>query len=47
MVLAPLAWTVYASFVRSDLDLSTFPTSSATYWLGHYRDILTASHMGR
>lgn len=47
VVLAPFMWTLYASFVRSDLDLSKFPATGEAYWLGHYRDIMTTSLMGR
>ena len=47
VVLTPFVWTLYASFVRSDLDLSRFPTNLDAYWLGHYRDILNTSLMGR
>jgi multiple sugar transport system permease protein len=47
VVLAPFAWTLYASFVRSDLDLGRFPTTGDAYWLGHYGDLMSTSLMGR
>lgn len=47
VVLVPFLWTLYASFVRSDTDLTRIPTSTDAYWLGHYVDLLTSSLMGR
>ncbi|MGH3656385.1 MAG: carbohydrate ABC transporter permease, partial [Micromonosporaceae bacterium] len=47
VVLVPFLWTLYASFVKQDVDLGTFPGTADAYWTGHYQDILTTSLMGR
>lgn len=47
IVLAPFLWAIYASFVKSDLDLSAFPTSLQAYGLLHYKAMLTGSFIPR
>jgi multiple sugar transport system permease protein len=47
VVLAPFVWTLYASFVKSDIDLSSFPTSLQAYGFQHYQELLTGSLIPR
>jgi multiple sugar transport system permease protein len=39
-VLLPFVWTIYASFIRDDNDVSRFPTDPAAYGLDNYSFVL-------
>lgn len=47
VVITPFLWTIYASFIESDLRVNTFPTESGAYGLGNYRFVLQQSLMSR
>ncbi|GBE23564.1 MAG TPA: carbohydrate ABC transporter permease [Actinobacteria bacterium] len=47
VVVTPFLWTIYASFIESDLRVSAFPTEPGAYGLGNYRFILQQSLMAR
>ena len=47
VVITPFLWTIYASFIESDLRVNTFPTDLSAYGLGNYQFILEQSLMGR
>ena len=47
IVVAPFVWTVYASFVKSDLDVNSLNLVLGRYGLTHYSELLTGSLIGR
>ena len=47
IVLWPFVWTLYASFVASDLDLARSVVSLDAMSFGHYRDIVATLQIGR
>lgn len=40
VVLLPFCWTLYASFIRNDVDVSRFPTDPSAYGLDNYSFVL-------
>jgi multiple sugar transport system permease protein len=47
VVITPFLWTIYASFIESDLRVNTFPKELEAYGLGNYRFVLNQSLISR